>query len=164
MPYDLVDATGARCRLPASVQPTQQHVGGGPRARFLRGYGSDDWTIVQDGHREPAVLNLTGVLHTDRDETLIQELLDELQAAAYSAVAIAHVASDNLDVEHLELLGALPITTEPDGIDGTLLRVTVPLLPGGGAWAPGSPPGAAYLLLDSGGVMLLDNGASAVQQ
>lgn len=136
MPWELVDALGNRYRLPASIQPAQRHVGGRPRVRFVRGYGSEQWFTVQDGIREPATLDLVGVLQTDRDESTIQSLIDELEAAAASAVKLVHLDHDGVDVEHLVLLGSLPITTEPDGIDGTLLTVTVPLVPTG-EWLSG---------------------------
>lgn len=136
MPWELVDALGNRYRLPASLRPAQRHVGGSPRVRFVRGYGSEQWFTVQDGIREPTTLDLVGVLQTDRDESTIQSLIDELEAAAASAVKLVHLDHDGVDVEHLVLLGSLPITTEPDGIDGTLLTVTVPLVPTG-EWLSG---------------------------
>jgi hypothetical protein len=164
MPWELVDALGNRYRLPASLHPAQRHVGGEPRVRFVRGYGSEQWFTVQDGIREPATLDLVGVLFTDRDETLIQELLDELTEAAMVAVALAHVTPDGTSIEHLPLLGALPVTTEPHGVDGTLLAVTLPLLPAANEWLPGGVVTNEYLLLDTGGVMLLDSGAKALRQ
>ena len=137
MPWELVDALGNRYRLPASLHPAQRHVGGEPRVRFVRGYGSDTWYTVQDGIREPATLDLVGVLQTDRDESTIQSLIDELEAAAASAVKLVHLDHDGQDVEYVELLGALPLTIEPDGVDGTLLTVTVPLVPASDEWQPG---------------------------
>lgn len=136
MPWELETAAGTRYRLPASLHPAQRHVGGSPRVRFVRGYGSEQWFTVQDGIREPTTLDLVGVLQTDRDESTIQSLIDELEAAAASAVKLVHLDHDGVDVEHLVLLGSLPITTEPDGIDGTLLTVTVPLVPTG-EWTAG---------------------------
>ena len=136
MPWELETADGTRYRLPASLHPAQRHVGGEPRVRFVRGYGSDTWYTVQDGIREPATLDLVGVLQTDRDEAAIQTLLNELEAAAASAVKLVHLDHDGRDVEHLTLLGALPITVSPDGVDGTMLTITVPLVPTG-EWTAG---------------------------
>lgn len=136
MPWELETAAGTRYRLPASLHPAQRHVGGEPRVRFVRGYGSEQWFTVRDGIREPATLDLVGVLQTDRDESTIQSLIDELEAAAESAVKLVHLDHDGVDVEHLQLLGGLPITTEPDGIDGTNLKVVVRLVPTG-EWAAG---------------------------
>lgn len=135
MPFDLVDALGARYRLPASLQPEQLHVGGAPRIRFVRGYGgSAPWYRVLDGIREPQALNIVGLLATDRDESSIQTAVDALVLAAEAAVALEHVDFDDVTIRTLPLLGALPVTTEPDGIDGTLLKVTLPLIPGSDAW------------------------------
>ncbi len=131
MPYDLIDHTDTRFRLPATLQPAQRHVGGEPRARFVRGYGSNAWFVTLDGLREPSTVDLVGLLATDRDEEAIQDLIDDVAAAATTAVALAHVAHDDSIVETLPLLGALPITTEPDGIDGSIVRVKLPLIPGG---------------------------------
>lgn len=163
MRLDLVDDLGARYRVPASIAVNQLHVGGSPRVRFVRAYGAEEWFRVLDGFREPATVDLVGLLATDRDEVSIQDLLDALTGAALTAVALAHVANDGTDVAHLELLGSLPIITEPDGIDGTLVRVTLPLIPAG-EWIPGSPDVGQFLLLDSGGIMLLDDGSMAIQQ
>lgn len=137
MPFDLVDAGGSRYRLPASLQPAQLHVGGAPRIRFIRGYGSPAWFVALDGIREPEALNIVGLLATDRNDAQIEALVDALETAAASAVRLDHV--DHLDqpTRSLPLLGALPITTEPDGIDGTLLKVTLPLIPGAERWAVG---------------------------
>lgn len=134
MPWELEDGDGARYRLPASIQPAQLHVGGRPRARFVRGYGSADWYRVLDGVREPEALNLTGVLATDQDALGIQDQLDALVAAAEAAVKLVHVDHSGVDVQYLPLQGALPVTTEPDGVDGTLLTVTLPLVPGSTEW------------------------------
>ena len=141
MPFHLVDANGVTYTLPATVQPEQLHVGGSPRIRFVRGYGSGDWFVVLDGIREPEALNLVGLLHTDRDETGIQTLLDALEDAAAAAVRLVHVDHDGNAVKHLPLLGALPITTSPDGVDGTLLEVTLPLVPGAHDWSAGAGSG-----------------------
>lgn len=134
MPWELVDAQGNRYRLPSSVWPERLHVGGSPRVRFVRGYGSEQWFTVQDGIREPEPIDLVGVLQTDRGEVTIQALLDQLDAAAASAVKLVHLDNYGVPIRQLPLLGALPITTEPDGVDGTFLRVTVPLVPGQADW------------------------------
>ena len=131
MPWELEDIYGARYRLPASIAPTQLHVGGRPRVRFVRAYGSDDWYRTLDGLREPGVYTLAGILQTDRDEAGIQTLLDALRAAVATAEALVQVSNDEGDVATLWLLGALPVTTTPDGIDGSLLNVTIPLIPEG---------------------------------
>lgn len=164
MPWELVDADGNAYRLPATISPAQKHVGGAPNQRFVRAYGSDQWFVTLPGEREPQTFDLVGVLFTDRDETLIQALLDELTEAAMVAVALAHVTPDGTSIEHLPLLGALPLTAEPRGIDGTLLRVTLPLIPAANEWLPGGVVTNEYLLLDTGGVMLLDSGARALRQ
>lgn len=163
MPYELVDDLGVRYRLPASLWPAQRHVGGSPRVRFLRGYGSDDWFITQDGLREPATIDIVGLLATDRYEVSIQTLVDNLTTAAASAVALVQVDNDGADVAYLGLLGALPITTSPDGIDGTLLTISLPLIPDG-EWVTGAPDLGDFLLLDTGSIMLLDDGSLAIQQ
>lgn len=144
MPWELVDGSGNRYRLPASLHPAQLHVGGSPRVRFVRGYGQTRWFVVQDGIREPEPIDLVGVLQTDRDEVTIQALLDQLDAAAASAVKLVHLDNYGVPIRQLPLLGALPITTEPDGVDGTFLRVTVPLVPGQADWeAPDESSGPA---------------------
>ncbi len=137
MPFQLVNEEGGVYTLPASMQPEQLHVGGSPRIRFVRGYGSGNWFSALDGIREPEALNLVGLLHTDRDESTIQALLDALVTAAEAAVKLVHVDHDGLAVRHLPLLGALPVTTEPDGIDGTLLQVTLPVIPAASDWSSG---------------------------
>lgn len=134
MPWELENGVGGRYRLPASLQPAQLHVGGRPRARFVRGYGSGDWYRALDGVREPEAINLTGLLATDQDAEGIQNLLDELTAAAQAAVKLVHVDHLGGDVQYLPLLGALPVTTEPDGVDGTLLTITLPLVPSSSEW------------------------------
>lgn len=149
-------------RLPPSLWPDQRHVGGSPRARFVRGYGSTDWFITRDGIREPETVDIVGVLQTDRDESGTQALIDALVTAASEAVFLAHLQGET-PIDALPLLGALPITTSPEGVDGSIVSVTLPLIPGGEWAAPPTPPGD-YLLLDSGGVMLLDTGARAVRQ
>lgn len=165
MPYEFLDDQGGvLLRLPASVWLAQRHVGGSPRARFVRGYGSTDWFITRDGIREPETVDLVGSLATDRDESGTQALIDQLVTAANNAVALAHVGLDDQTIEVLPLLGALPIITAPDGIDGSIVRVTLPLIPGGEWGEPPPPPEHDYLLLDSGGVMLLDTGGRAIQQ
>lgn len=131
MPYDLVDDGGTRYRLPASIAPSQLHVGGSPRVRLLRGYGSDTWFRTLDGLREPEAFALVGVLHTDRDETEVQGLLGEFTAAVATAVALVQVSNDDDDVQTLPLLGSLPVTVAPDGIDGSLLSVVAALVPAG---------------------------------
>src|SRR5690606_23776393 len=141
MPWELVDALGNRYRLPASLRPAQLHVGGSPRVRFVRGYGSGNCYSVLDGIREPEALDLVGVLQTDRDEVTIQALLEELEAAAAAAVKLVHVDHDGVPVKELALLGALPVTTEPDGVDGTLLTVTLPLVPGATEWVVATDSG-----------------------
>src|SRR5690606_16131545 len=40
------------------------------------------------------------------------------------------------DVKEISLLGGLPPTVEPDGVDGSLVRVTLPLVPGSSDWRP----------------------------
>lgn len=141
MPFQLVDADGVAYTLPASLQPEQLHVGGSPRVRFVRGYGSGNWFTSLDGIREPEALNIVGALHTDRDESTIQTLLDALVTAAASAVKLVHVDHDGLAVKELPLLGSLPVTTEPNGVDGTLLMVTLPLVPGGTEWSVATDSG-----------------------
>ena len=136
MPWELVTSAGARYRLPASLSPSQRHVGGQPRARFVRGYGSEQWFTTLDGLREPATIDVTGELQTDRDESSIQTLLDGLADAADGCTRLVQVDNDGNDVEHLELLGSLPLTVAPDGVDGTLLQVTLPLVPTG-EWQTG---------------------------
>ena len=132
MPWALLDEYGDELyRLPASLWPDQRHVGGSPRARFVRGYGSSDWFITRDGIREPETVNITGALQTDRDEAGTQALIDALVAAADSAAFLAHLDHDDVVIDTLPLLGALPITTSPEGVDGSLVRVTLPLIPGG---------------------------------
>lgn len=132
MAWELADEADVRYRVPASLTVNQLHVGDSPRVRFLRGYGSGDWFRVRDGIREPATIDLVGVLATDRDEAGAQALVDALVAAAATAAWLVHVdPATNTDVQRLPLLGALPITTSPDGIDGTLLSVRLPLIPGG---------------------------------
>lgn len=137
MPFQLVDGSGGSYTLPASLQPAQLHVGGSPRVRFVRGYGSGDWFTTLDGIREPEALNIVGALATDRDESTIQTLLDALVTAAAAAVKLVHVDHDGVPVKHLPLLGSLPVTTEPDGVDGTLLKVTLPVVPAASDWSPG---------------------------
>lgn len=134
MPYELEDANGNRYRLPASLGPDQLHVGGQARIRFVRGYGSTRWYSVLDGVREPEALHITGVLATDRDDAQIQELLDELEEAAASAVRLYYVDHDGLDARYLPLLGALPVIVSPDGIDGSMLTITLPVVPAGVDW------------------------------
>lgn len=163
MAWEFADETDARIRIPASLTVSQLHVGDGPRVRFLRGYGSAEWYRVQDGIREPSTIDLVGVLATDRDEAGAQALVDALVAAAETAEHLVQVDAAGGDVQTLPLLGVLPIITSPDGIDGTLLTITLPLIPGGD-WVSGSPVTDSYLLLDSGGVMLLDSGGRATQQ
>src|SRR5690606_38958612 len=84
--------------------------------------------------REPQTLDLVGVLFTDRDEALIQALLDELSAAAETAARLYHLDENGARIEYLPLNGSLPLTTTPDGVDGTLLSVTVPLVPASEEW------------------------------
>lgn len=163
MPWELVDADGNAYRLPATISPAQKHVGGAPNQRFVRGYGSSEWFVTLPGEREPQTLDLVGVLFTDRDEALIHQHVLALETAAANALAIALVAPDGAIVEHLPLLGALPLVTSPHGSDGTLLTVTLPLIPAG-EWAAGPPDAGDFLLLDSGAIMLLDDGSRAVQQ
>lgn len=164
MPYEFLDDQGATLlRLPASVWLAQRHVGGSPRARFVRGYGSTDWFITRDGIREPETVTLMGVLQTDRDEAGTQALIDALVAAADSAAFLAHVDHSSNVIDALPLLGCLPVTTSPEGIDGSLVSIILPLIPGG-EWLGAAPITGAYLLLDAGGVMLLDNGGRAQQQ
>lgn len=134
MPWELVDTDGNAYRLPATIAPAQKHVGGSPNQRFLRGYGSDQWFVTLPGEREPQTLDLVGVLFTDRDETLIQELLDELSVAAATAARLYHLDENGARIEYLPLNGSLPLTTTPDGVDGTLLSVTVPLVPASAEW------------------------------
>lgn len=164
MRWAFLDEYGAELlRLPASVWPEQRHVGGSPRARFVRGYGSSDWFITRDGIREPETVNLVGVLQTDRDESGTQALIDELVTAAHAAASLAHLGLDDAVLDALPLLGALPITTSPEGVDGSIVQVVLPLIPGG-EWAAGPPVTTPFLLLDTGGVMLLDTGGRAQQQ
>lgn len=164
MPWALLDEYGDELyRLPASLWPDQRHVGGSPRARFVRGYGSTDWFITQDGIREPETVDLIGVLQTDRDESGTQALIDELVTAAAAAAYLAHLQANGGVIDALPLLGALPMTTSPEGVDGSLVQVTLPLIPGG-EWAAGPPVTTPFLLLDTGGVMLLDTGGRAQQQ
>lgn len=140
MPYDLVDGDGIRCRVPASITPSQLHVGGSPRVRLLRGYGSETWYRTLDGLREPEAFALVGLLHTDRDEPGIQSILDGFAAAVASAVALVQVDHAGVDVQTLPLLGSLPVTVAPDGIDGSLLTVTAALVPAG-EWEEGGSSG-----------------------
>lgn len=153
--------SGLEYPLPAGLSINQRHVGGAPRVRFVRPYGRDVWWSVQDRRREPDTIDLVGTVFTDRNESLIRDLLNELNTAAQSAVALVHATRDGVHVEHLPLLGALGVTAEPDGIDGTLLNVTLPLVPAVDEWEPGSP--GEFLLLDTGGVMLTDTGARALK-
>lgn len=135
MPWELADEEDNRYRLPASISPAQNHIGGNPDQRIVRGYGSSDWYTVLDGIRQPQPLELTGTLATDHDYAGMQDLLDELQAALDSAVQLIEV-DDAGDIAVMDLLGSLPITTSPEGIDGTLLSVRVPLLPADEDWRP----------------------------
>lgn len=139
MPWVLANQAGVTLMaLPASVWPEQRHIGSNPRARFVKGYGEAPWFVVQDGIREPETVNLIGILQTDRDETGTQALIDTLVQAAADAAFLLHTAHDQTVVEALPLLGALPITTEPEGVDGSLVNITLPLVPGGdwGAFVP----------------------------
>jgi hypothetical protein len=131
--YELEDEYGERYRLPRSVRPERVSVGGDPTVRIVRAYGSDDWFAVGRSAREPVVYHLLGFVHSDHDDVAIEVTLGELRAAVASAVALVSV-NGNTDEARLELLGALPITTQPVGIDGTLVNVTIPLLPGELGW------------------------------
>lgn len=162
MHWELASDEGSRYRLPAGITPVQLHVGGDPDQRIVRAYGSDTWYSTLPGHREPQPYTLTGLMATDRDEAGMHQHLEALRAAAAAAVALVHVHA-GVDVQHLPLLGTLPITMHPDGIDGTLLEVTIPLLPAR-EWQAGSPELGSFLLLDTGGIMLLDDGSKALQQ
>lgn len=139
--WELEDANGNRYALPATLAPGQLHVGGAPQQRFVRGYGSDQWYAVLPGEREPQTLDLVGVLHTDRDEPAAQELLDVLSAAAESAARLYQLDHEGERVRYLPLNGALPVTASPDGVDGTLLSVTLPLVPASDAWVEADAPG-----------------------
>lgn len=136
MPWELETSSGGRYAVPATLHPAQRHVGGEPRVRFVRGYGSDTWYTVQDGIREPATLDLIGVLHSDHDDAGTQGLVDALEAAADGCTKLVHVDFDGNDVEHVTLLGSLPMTVVPTGVDGTLVQVTLPLVPSG-EWLSG---------------------------
>lgn len=135
MPWELADEEDNRYRLPASISPAQNHIGGNPDQRIVRGYGSGDWYTVLDGQREPEALELTGTLATDHNYAGIQGLLDELQEALDAAVQLIEV-DDAGDIAVIDLLGALPMTSSPAGIDGTLLSIQVPLLPADEDWRP----------------------------
>lgn len=142
MPWAFLDENGHELyRLPASLWPDQRHVGGSPRARFVRGYGSEDWFVTRDGLREAANVTIVGLLQTDRDEAGTQALISELVSAASEARYLGHLDASGVVVEVLPLLGALPITTEPDGVDGSMVVVTLPLVPGG-EWMEFIPPPA----------------------
>lgn len=163
MPWELADDEGNRYRVPAGIAPTQLHVGGRPDQRIVRAYGSSTWYSTLPGYREPEPFVLTGLLATDRAEAEMHEAMGDLRDATITAAALIHVDYTGLDVQYLPLLGSLPITTKPDGIDGTLLEVTIPLLPAN-EWQPGTPELGNFLLLDTGGIMLLDDGSKATQQ
>ncbi len=145
MPWELDDASGTRYSLPASMSPAQRHIGGQPRTRFVRGYGSERWFTVQDGIRDPEPFALVGVLQTDRNDSHVQTLLNALDAAVAGAVRLYHVDHDGNDLEFLEILGGLPLEVSPDGVDASLLTVTARLVPATGAWAS-----AAGSSVDSG--------------
>lgn len=134
MPFEISDENNVRFRFPASIAPRQLHVGGRPNARFVRGYGSDDWFTVLDGVREAEPFELSGVLQTDRDEEAIQTLLDQLEVAVAAAARFYEVDENGNDVAYVELRGGLPVTVTPDGVDGTHLTVTVRLLPAVDDW------------------------------
>src|SRR5690606_16848886 len=144
VPYEFMDANGNRYRVPATLHLAQLHVGGSPRARFVRGYGSGRSFVVQDGIREPSPLNLVGILHSDRDDYSAKALLDELESAAQSATQLVLVDYFGQDVQELPLLGVLPATVEPDGVDGSLLRVTLPLVPGRSSWTAPAEESSGY--------------------
>lgn len=133
MPWELADESDNRYRLPASISPVQVHVGGAPEQRIVRAYGSEEWVTVLDGQREAQVFTLTGALFTDRDYDAIQTLQSELEAALGSAVALIEV-DDAGDVAVLDLRGALPLVATPDGVDGTMLNVTIHLIPEDPDW------------------------------
>lgn len=139
MAWLLVDDGGRAYRVPDSISPTQLHVGGSPRARVVRGYGSAEWYTIQDGLREPQPMTLTGVIFTDRDENAIQTLLNEFADAVLNAVALVQLDNQRNRVRELPLIGALPLLTSPDGTDGTLLQVTAHLLPAGTGWQEPTP-------------------------
>lgn len=141
MPWELETSTGSRYAVPVTLHPAQRHVGGNPRVRFVRGYGSETWYTVQDGIREPATIDLIGVLHTDHDDSGTQSLLDALAVAADGCTKLVHVDHDGVDVEHLALLGSLPMTVVPTGVDGTLVQVTLPLVPGATEWVVATDSG-----------------------
>lgn len=133
MPFDLVTPSG-RYRVPASLTVERLSIGGSSRVRFVRGYGSDDWFTTLDGLREPEPINLVGVLATDQDDAGTQALITALEDAAAAATRLVHVDASENDVAFVDLLGHLPVTTVPDGLDGTLVGVTAPLLPAAGEW------------------------------
>lgn len=156
--FELEDDYGARYRLPATVRPERVSVGGDPSVRIVRAYGSDDWFAVGRSARAPVVYHLVGFVFSDHDDVAIEARLAELRAAVASAVALISVSGgsgqllnddDSVwlnddesfvgldgagDEARLELLGALPITTRPTGVDGTLVNVTIPLLPSELGW------------------------------
>lgn len=156
MAWLLVDSGGRAYRVPPSISLPKLSVGGVPRVRFVRGYGSSDWYVTQDGLREPEPLTLTGVLHTDRDEAGIHALTEAFQQALDDAVLLVQLDANGTRVREMPLLGALPLTTTPDGIDGTLLTVTAHLLPAADEWRPATPTpkhfSSAFSSAFSGGV------------
>lgn len=147
--------------VPASLSINQRHVGGEPRVKLVRAYGSSVWWAVRDERREPDTIDLVGVLQTDRNNSLIRDILNNLASFTQRATSLIHATRSGVHVEHLPLLGALEPTAEPDGLDSTLLNITVPLIPAGDAWVPGGP--GSHLLLDTGGVVLTDSGATVTR-
>lgn len=139
MAWLLVDDGGRAYRVPDSISPTQLHVGGSPKQRFVRGYGSETWYVTQDGLREPAPLELSGTIFTDRDEAAILPLIEEFDAAVNTAARLVQIDVNRVRIRELPLLGGLPIITVPDGVDGTLLRVTARVLPDGDGWQMPTP-------------------------
>ena len=135
MPFELWGPYSGRYRLPESVRPAQWSVGGSARVRFVRGYGSESWNITLDGAREPEPYELVGYLHTDHNEEEIEDALADLRDAVAEAVSLVHVQEPgDVLLASLALLGSLEITTQPFGVDGTLLRVSIPLLPAESGW------------------------------
>lgn len=134
MPYELVNAENERYRLPASIAPEQRHIGGEPTVRLVRAYGSNVIHRLDDGHRLPQVLKLTGLLFSDHSDPLFTQKLGQLRRAVKEAVCLVHVSTGGVDIERLELLGALPITTSPAGVDSSLRTVTIALLPAERGW------------------------------
>lgn len=138
MPYELIDVNDIRYVLPPTLRPDQLHAGGAPHARIVRGYGSEEWFTVLDGAREPEPLVISGVLFTDRDNAGIQTILNALEVATSTANRLAQTDDSGVIIAFLPLLGGLPLEVNPEGVDGTLLRITARVLPAAQEWQ--TPP------------------------